>query len=529
MAPLPGVPTVPVKVDGEIKPASEYATGFEAPLQDWKLGLGDGALNVAMAGEQLFVGIRIHPGDCSSTGCAVGIFVDADRSVTLAHPETAPGAGDRAFYVYWTNASTPTVWQDSGTIQNVPYWSQWPAETRVSMQGDDMYHVELAITLRERLAPAADPRVLPTKSLGLAVAAAGYRRDAKGCSDYSFYVWPNEPSPTGGQWIALAPYPYTYATVTPRLPSDKPTGFLTYNTGMLPVMKNGGSGTPNDFAAVAMDPAVHVACLQELFELDSRHALVELATAMAELQGKPVYFEGEPRPCDGGSDEDCDVIVSDLEWEEEPGLLLLSRMPIGRSEEPTFGDDVVGCEDVDCMAEKGFIWAQVGTSQARRKACTREAPQNDYGSSGKTVCRDDICAGEDYIDVVCTHLQADCDNSTGNVYPCNRDNVPRVRLQQMMQIMAKLDAVRFPDRPAVLMGDLNVNGRSDEDLRDSNFEYGGMARVVAHTDQSSPWEYYTKGVYSARHDVGLGFHDAAPGVLPVRGNDPVYVYQAVQK
>ena len=79
----------------------------------------------------------------------------------------------------------------------------------------------------------------------------------------------------------------------------------------------------------------------------------------------------------------------------------------------------------------------------------------------------------------------------------------------------------FTDRPAIVMGDFNINSRNYEELTsaDSNYEFAANALGAY---ERTKFENVTE-IYSDKHDTGLGFNNPTMPYPPVRGTDPVLV------
>ena len=549
-------------VDGSVTPAEEYPAGVQAHLPDWNSGMAPGDMHLQLAGKQLLVGVRVAPGDCDQEGCGIFLAIDEDRDDTLADLLTPFGPEDRGIAVFWTSPADVQTGQWSGThgFNLLPPDDVWPFVTRVGIGPDGKFHVELKITLRTTAAVAAQPDLDPrTEPFGLAVAVIGMKEeiDPNQPLDPSYYIWPNEPASTGGQWIAMPRYPYTYKTIQPELPTGEPTQFLTQNAGMLPYLPDGGDGSPNDFAAYAADPGVHVACFQELWRHDDR---LEVATIAREAG---MHAHGLPHHCGGADDDSCDI--GDITWGElsgsgltvkDTGLLLLSKSPFISTDTLYFKNDDAGCCDADCAEEKGALYARVGTANAKvNSTCPKQG-----------ACATELYAGEQYIDVFCTHLQASpswledlatyleaaksgttlkiselagylgIDSTDMTQYECDENEHRAIQARQLATLGDWIREKRvgnwalglrnFTDRPAVVMGDFNINGRNPDNLIPSPMIGGALYQKAATSFEAlerTEFEKVTQAIYSAKHDMGLGFRNPTIPYPPIRGTDPVYV------
>jgi len=551
-------------VDGAVAPGDEYAGGAKANLDDWYTGMPPGDMHLQLAGKNLLIGVRVAPGDCNARGCALFVAIDENRAATLSMA-TPFGPEDRGFVVVWTKPSNVQVAQWSGQYPagQLPPGEVWPATTKVGLGADGKFHVEMKITMRTTSANTQPDPTPRTQPFGLAVAVIGRKIESVvyPSPKPSYYIWPNEPAPTGGQWIALPRYPYTYETIDPQMPTAAPTGFLTYNVGMLPFWRDGGDGTPHDFAAYAADPDVQVACLQEVWDHGQRKEIAALAWELANMTAV-----GLPHMCGGADDDTCDTgdVVSNMVTEsgisvKDTGLLLLSKSPIMASDTLYYKNDEVGCAGADCFEEKGALWARIGTANAKHQP----APTKDNWA----YCDEPVYAGEQYIDVFCTHLQAGCDTiatiaayadavadalSLGTTevlelvgidplglerYECSEEKYRKIQKAQIAKLGKWIRNERkgdpylgradFTDRPAVVMGDFNINGRSYEDVRLGPMGGSRYEGIAWSFDAYYRTEFEKRvDIYSDRHDIGLGFKSPAKPYPPVRGTDPVLVEEA---
>ncbi len=560
-------------LDGQVHPVEEYADGKVAQLQDWYTGRPDGDMSLALTGQHLTVGMRIEPGKCSAPdGCLFVFGLDEDRAATLATPTKPPGAEDRWIAVWFQDPTQVTVAHASGTSGwGLGAQEQYATAVAVRMHPDGQYHLEVNIELQKRSAPHTETKRGAEFGLAVAVSGAGPCSDSYrfmsplgDCDHPSFYLWPNEPYATGGQWIAHGNYPYTWATVRPRMPSAPATGFMSYNAGQMPdFLGNQGDGTPNDFASFAGQPELQAVCLQEIWKHNERAEIVALAEVLGALA------VGAPQWADGNSDLEHEADLATLDMfssgfaVQDTGLLLLVRGAIAKSEVVEFGDDRTGCEGSDCLEDKGFIWARLALANGKKTRCHQERdytqPCVNYASTSvcpkKQVCSDDVISGEDVMDVYCTHLQASCDSiaAVADIYDtfvqvmgdvglaaayavgfdfgvmedesCYDSDVRNVQLKQLEVLREHMTNHVLKDRPSIVMGDFNRNGRDVVDLQKTpaKSDYGRFASLLGALDRTR-FETVTS-LYSGRHDLGLGFWDAAAGVYPVTGTKPVFAEQ----
>jgi endonuclease/exonuclease/phosphatase family metal-dependent hydrolase len=130
---------------------------------------------------------------------------------------------------------------------------------------------------------------------------------------------------------------------------------LSYNVAMLPDIACGGNvfcQTKDTRAPlIARHPDVQghdVIIFQEAFADSHRETMVEI---LSHPYHGYVYY--------------TQVLGSDDAWEQDGGVIILSRWPIenGEGEERTFGDacygDLISGAEFDCLADKGVLYARI--------------------------------------------------------------------------------------------------------------------------------------------------------------------------
>ena len=499
----------------------EYAEGREVFMQDFLGGEESGTMRMVWAGTHLEVGIRVDAGDCSPAStttrrqsCNVALFFDDERMDTLRFVPFdsygTPGPEDQAFVLDFTG-KVLTMHSYRGTGNSANPWAALPSGSPLAWQTDSaigqhdgVMHIELNINLPVVLAEPPDDG----EAMGFAASVFHTRPTPSG----HLHVWPIDGKPHDTV-IANGVLPGTYATIIRAVPSRKPTGFMTYNVGWLSWWAGGNAGalTPADLGAHAMSPDVHVACMQEIWadsERDDIEAIIE-AHAMSAVYGWKRESE-DPGFIPPGDDD--------------TGLLLVSRGPVRNSRVMQYTGNQTGS---DWWKEKGAIWARVATSNAQSRGYHYEdIPGLNIRRRRRLVYDDAAWLSDEYVDVYCTHLNAACDFFAGAWFGCDDpDETAAVRANQVSQLASLIDDTRLSDRPAVAMGDFNVNSRSLELLK-SGGEFDVMVSSLG-VSELTDFEVETSW-YSDRHDVGLGFYDAAKNDRPVTGTAPVLVHELSQ-
>ncbi|MCL2823365.1 MAG: hypothetical protein FWD57_05180 [Polyangiaceae bacterium] len=456
-----------------------------------------------------------------------------------------------------------------GTLPKESHWPVKAAMSSAMANGSMGTHIELMITRPQKLStPGNNQKPDPPTPFGLVVAIESAK--GKQITDFisagSYYIWPNEiiMKGAGGHWVGLPSHPWTYAAINPAYFTDPQTGFLTMNLALVPMVADGGDGSPHDFAAYASRNSVDVACMQEAWEFGQRREIITLAWEMNKR-----HAVGYPDPCEGMSEAACaayDALfaISDgikdkaLHVKNDPGLLILSRSTVSKSAKLEFDNSKSGCKGADCMKEKGVLWARVGTRQSEQKP-----PCNPTRPGQEKTCTPTFDDPDQYIDVFCTHLQASCDGLASaadylrflaalytigysellqllgydlfslSAMDCNdEDDHKGVQEKQIARLGEWIDEYRMPDRPAIVMGDFNVNGRSYGDIVQGRRMYQKLAESLGAT-KITKYEESTKELFSRRHDTGLGFTDGVASMetgpidtwVQVTGTDPVYPHQ----
>ena len=158
-----------------------------------------------------------------------------------------------------------------------------------------------------------------------------------------------------------------------------------YNVGQLQIADDGGQGEEEDIAKLIYKN--DIICLTEEMEEDEREDVVSWANKRRFVDGLPplnaVYLQdGDP-----------------------PNNMILSAFPIIDADWVLYGDlpEVsVPCADSDCIGDgagyKGILWARMGIKKSKAVP-----PAQDVAEPGKP----ETWFSEHFIDVFCTHTQAD--------------------------------------------------------------------------------------------------------------------------
>ncbi|MCL2825638.1 MAG: hypothetical protein FWD57_16720, partial [Polyangiaceae bacterium] len=546
-------------MDGHVH-ESEYVNGKMIKLDDWLStpAMPQGTAHLVWTGVDLSIGIKVQPGLCVNLACGVMVLIDDDRDVTLANKMAEPmGVEDRGFMIWWTDDEGPSVAQFApgyapGTM---PSSMQWPVKAAVGYHKDSVFggsekaHIEIRITLPHPEDFGNGPDQMPrSKPIGLAIGVAG-NRTGNQCPSY--FVWPNEPV-KNYQWVALPQFPYTWATIDPTESSAPISKFATYNAAILPFprlfmeltwfLPDPFDGMPSDFAAVAYGYGAMATCFQELWPHEERRQVADLASFHYDM-----YSVGRPNPC-GEEDDDCgwlDFLADELGmmgWAvKDTGLLMVTKAPPIQENRLRFDS---GCKGSDCFEEKGALHARVATANAIQE---KNCPKPGNGSPDSCV---QLYSHSKYIDVYCTHLQASCDDVaelaqwlnaiegivTGGIsellnllgidlfalhkLECegSRAHEP-IQYKQIVELGKFIEATRQKDRPAVVMGDFNINARNSR-----FYTSGEPTRLYEHLAKSigawdiTPFEEKADN-YSRRRDLGTGFKQSCDAVPPVCGYD----------
>jgi endonuclease/exonuclease/phosphatase family metal-dependent hydrolase len=199
-----------------------------------------------------------------------------------------------------------------------------------------------------------------------------------------------------------------------------------FNVGQMPFFDvpagDGGDGEPEDVAKAIY--AKEVVCLSEMWSNDD---IDDLLTEVNEL-----------RESEGMKDFEYVGVESDYHdvanlWDGD-GIMLLSARPIIATDEIAYDE----CSGVDCLADKGAIWARVLIDGGEP---TNEMPGN----------------ADNFVDVFCTHLNNNDTDTSMTV-----SDPKAARQAQLEQLHKFVVAKAAPDRPAFVLGDLNVKADSSE-------------------------------------------------------------------
>jgi len=524
--------------------ASEYADGFRQPLQDFLGGRPDGSLEMVLDGDTLFLRVAFHHeaqvcggsgGENPSGGHTVQVLIDAnpadqacsfvnedDRRITFAFEHNSTSNPDGSFSTV-QGVGTGTGWRQANTGEQFPLEARFSRQVSAG-QEDELHVYELAATLRSR--DDIDAGV-PAKPLEQGRFGLGVTFVAK-CTSTN-YNFPNRPLRVSGASIEGQvddEAPGTWATVRVGEPISAPMRIASYNVGQMPVpIADGGAGEPLEFGAIASH-AEHI-CMQETWRWNERAEIWHTANMLRAMRGEP-EMQAVGIPTDPGLFEDfvaaldevglvvgavtlvatggvaAPVIVAvatslavatlgDSQGAaangEDNGLLLLSSRPIVNWTVGEFPTSL--CHAEDCAEDKGFLWARVLSEAADPE------PDPDAGCDG-TVCEPDdnqppiAFDGSEFLDLFCTHLQND-----GPVFG-DAEKAVLVRDQQATSLRQSMTALRSFDRPALLVGDFNFDGRSRADTENL---YGilGLSELSAFDGVNT--------ILSDRYDLGvLGEH-----------------------
>ncbi|MEQ9497975.1 MAG: hypothetical protein RIT81_13985 [Deltaproteobacteria bacterium] len=384
----------------------------------------------------------------------------------------------------------------------------------VTNAGDGSLHVELRV------------EDLPFEALGLAITHVGAAGGA-------FHAFPDDD--------VSSVLPSTWEKVELRAPQSIVLHSLaTFNVGQhvdvslcqiigaVPActfwpIANAGSGHAGIFAKQVREH--DTVCLQEAWSRGTREEILQALREQTDQNNEdPYHVVGAP-PDDnpdgdyggwyyvgGASGEACVPVWTGVDWDcldlginEYTGLLLLSRTPVIDSQIFEFGEASSGqCHgdfgsyflgsydsDVDCSQDKGMIWARVPTNWGK----TIDFPEHE----------EDLWDATEFTDVFCTQLDA------GNE-PGDRAAV----IADLAQIKAWIDSVRAKDRPAFLLGDMNVDWQPgpapNPPSAAGSADYQSMLTILG-IDQLSTFDALNSQ-YSDRYDLFVNDGGSRAGTLP---------------
>jgi hypothetical protein len=484
------VPTV----DGAVIGYAEYADAYRAKVQDFVKGHTSGEVAFELDGSTLYIALTVSgdPGcgeEFPTTVHTLDVFLDGRRNGTTCNSRPEPQ--DRRITLKFdplTTSVSQFMGNGNGWV-TAPFGFKWPVQHYTSYSTSDRrYVIELAIGLKPAFARGASG-ILREGKFGLAV-----NFDLP-CENGN-YTFPNR----GPAYRLDTQRPVTWETVTVKYPPSVRESVLSYNVGQMPWgLSDGGSGDPEHFGYLAA-LADH-ACLSEAWPHDTREDIYSWAGLYAALAGHDMHAIGRPHDLDTLEEEFPEpkgtpivqvletpptyVIVGDSVIagltgldDEDTGLLVLSRRPFldGKVVEYDYDD----CLAEDCYEDKGFIWGRALTTAAEPPA---PGPGEISAPQGYN--------GDEFLDLFCTHLQANPE------LPILSGETPEgVRAKQLSALVTFANAVRATDRPALVMGDLNVNGK-----KWPNAEYASVLATLG-IDQLTPFDE-NNSFLSKRYDLGV--------------------------
>lgn len=536
------------QVDAE---ATTYGDGFSSIMQDTATGRDDGTFRMLLDGDSLYMWFQFEASDhcagefdqsahtvditlgSSLGGASVGNQTPSDgdrwRSLTYQQRTNEPGA-ELFFQTYVGDTSGGGLggtWRPALPEDNVDFFEH----THKEVFGSSIrVTYEVRTTLRQEWLD--DGEFL----LGMKV-------DELGCLNYGqTFQFPNR----AGDGVRVDPQsPSTWALV--RLVEEPPTvsvTALTYNIGQMPSpVGDGGVGDVFEFGYLAAE--FENVCMQETWEQDRRREIWETAnmfreiTSFGECDGwcyHPVGTALDPGLTVDRFLPDPEVLVAslvpgysgvaiyltELTYDEliagrpDNGLLLMSRRPLLAAKVIEFDHDL--CAGADCGRRKGFLHAEVLTDAS--ETIRRSDPQQTCTEDPDTQieeCEDHPppqgYSGSEALDIYCTHLQAGFPSGLNqNSIVAAVDQIlsfenpnfqPRgpdfIRNEQFEIFTRYIDDSRNPNRPALVLGDMNVNGKNPANLRSPNGIYTEFG-----LDEFGPFDQNNnQTLYSRRYDLAI--------------------------
>ncbi len=530
----------------------EYADAARVPLQDFASGNATGEMWIRQGHpERLNLALRVsRGGECQGQECGVWytiILLDARRGDTLTNLQAATEVreDDRAILIthfspsqfavqYLRGVAGQNTWIEATSLE------RWPALVQAKPKGPWL-EVELEILLRPD-GSTQPSEVLGNGKMGLGVFHFRFDPDSDAST---LHYWPGNAGMDEVFQLVNAPnffIPYTWATIEFKRPDPTPLSLMTYNLGLVPLVADGGSGTVENYAAIAATVGgPEVMCFQEVWSHDDRIELAELSDFLWKVQFpgdayREIQEAGAPQVCGGLTDPFCnpeELIIPGYGGTglatADTGLLVLSKNPIFASEVREYDESL--CAGADCLEAKGAIWARVGTSAARKVV----------GHDGEKVIYD----AEEYVDVFCTHVQASCDGwakaigfvseivalGLGAAFPglnlealiseCDDALVRDIQASQLAELRTFIDQKAQPrDRPAFVVGDFNANPGGDA------YQLGLYGQILSHLGllTLTPFDAANQ-LFTKRYDIGLGCRGqlpySVPPVIPTAACNPV--------
>lgn len=508
---LAGTCAIPT-IGGGVNLSIEFPDAYRAPLQEYAAGGQNGDIALQLDRDTLYIAITTfgnkNPscgGEFDSNPHTMQILFDSDRAATNCM--SRPAQGDRRIRMTFDVTEGgfgvfKTIDQSMGsgsTWVPAPPALQWPVKESTSYDpATGKYTVELAVTLHIK-GVIGNPFLVPGK-LGLAVDFA------QPCGKQPHYYFPNR----GPSYKVDPLRPVTWETVSIKTPPSTPMSVISYNVNQLPIgIADESSGDPEHFGFIAL-LADHT-CFQEAWPHDVRREIFQWAEfyygvstgAGMNVLGLPSDTKvgddvlnvpaGDPIvvvATGGGSLGNAPVIAETSAYfgfnDQDTGLLFLSKRPFVNGSVVEYDDSLCAAED--CHEGKGFIWARV---------LTRAADPAPLGNtSGGEFPPSTTLNASEFLDVFCTHTQA-------NPELPGIPDPAAIRKQQLAALRAYAVHVRHDatDRPALLIGDLNIDGNNGDSAPDGTSEYEGLLALLG-LNALTPYDQ-ANSLFSKRYDLGI--------------------------
>jgi endonuclease/exonuclease/phosphatase family metal-dependent hydrolase len=231
------------------------------------------------------------------------------------------------------------------------------------------------------------------------------------------------------------------------------------------------SGIGDDqIATFIVDQNVDVVALQEVWRSKSALKIRDVANELRRARGLPEYTLVNSSDLAPSILGELAAQVSLRPDETHGGTYILSARTVMQSGYEVYTD----CKGEDCVKAKGVVWARISTDPpSAYTACETGLP-----------CREPTASGDHFIDVFATHLNAPTPYVcavplasallssvygslnggwftalTADNFHCLADSLT-VRFAQVSQLSNFIDKVADKGRPSVVLGDLNLDGRS---------------------------------------------------------------------
>ncbi len=290
--------------------------------------------------------------------------------------------------------------------------------------------------------------------------------------------------------------------------------FMTWNVRRSSISKLAGpfSQTTDDAVGTWLADKADVIGLQEGWNQVMMAQVVNRVTIQrAQLGLEPFYLYGPP-DVEGGWFKDMlsnlGGIVAGGNEGSSGGTWILSKFPIGPHGFHVYSADA--CKGEDCFKAKGVLWARIMLNPP--------TPANTNCSVFKGGTCGPPPSGDDFVDVFDTHLQATntdvcSDQTTHDLLMARladylagaavlepwlvfaravRDNDlncgvsdQEIQRRQLDELNAFIESHMAHDRPAIVMGDFNIDGK---ELGDSGSMYREMLRRL-HIGPINPQAY----------------------------------------